>query len=218
MVYWGLKNSKPDSSDPENIIIGSRSANFLAIIDHSDGKVVWRLGPDMSKGTAGEPIGQVIGQHHVHMIPYGLPGAGNILVYDNGGQSGFGGSAGYPKYARNYSRILEFDPISFQLIWQYGGPTGDPEHFFPLSPGPLSGFQTETPCSLSGPRPRSSSSTPRGTSSGPLNSQRKRTTGCHACTVRCLSPPSGCQLAPTRPAIRAGRMPFPQNSEFTSLN
>jgi hypothetical protein len=32
--------------DPENIIISSRSASFLAIIGR-DGKIVWRMGPDM---------------------------------------------------------------------------------------------------------------------------------------------------------------------------
>jgi hypothetical protein len=32
-------------------------------------------------------IGQVIGQHNPHIIPEGLPGAGNLLVFDNGGAS-----------------------------------------------------------------------------------------------------------------------------------
>ena len=27
---------------------------------------------------------------HAHLIPRGLPGAGNLLVFDNGGSSGYG--------------------------------------------------------------------------------------------------------------------------------
>ena len=40
--------------------------------------------------TFSNVTGQIIGQHHPHIIPVGLPGAGNLLVFDNGGQSGYG--------------------------------------------------------------------------------------------------------------------------------
>ena len=50
------------------------------------------------------------------MIAAGLPGAGNILVFDNQG------GAGYPAaplgiYAG--SRILEIDPATKEIVWQY---------------------------------------------------------------------------------------------------
>jgi hypothetical protein len=32
--------------DPDNILIDSREANFIVIIDKQSGKVVWSLGPD----------------------------------------------------------------------------------------------------------------------------------------------------------------------------
>lgn len=50
------------------------------------------------------------------MIPRGLPGEGNILLFDNGG------FAGYPKVTRMYSRILEFDPLTLDLVWSYQSP------------------------------------------------------------------------------------------------
>jgi len=58
------------------------------------------------------------------MIPQGLPGAGNILVFDNGGWAGYGapnpGSVtGHNNALRDYSRLLEFDPTTLQIIWQY---------------------------------------------------------------------------------------------------
>jgi len=115
---------------PDNIIVSSRRANLIAIISRKTGKIVWRVGPDFSKGKPEAGLGQLVGQHHAHMIPHGLPGAGNILVFDNGGLSGFGGAGGYPQNARNYSRILEFDPVSLKLVWQYGGPMGSSEYFF----------------------------------------------------------------------------------------
>jgi hypothetical protein len=114
---------------PDNIMISSRSANFLAIIDKATGRVVWKVGPDFIEGTPEHKLGQFVGQHHSHMIPKGLPGAGNILVFDNGGRSGFGGDTGYPRYEREYSRALEFDPVTLEIVWQFGAESGY-EYFF----------------------------------------------------------------------------------------
>ena len=74
---------------PNNVIISSREASLLAIVGR-DGSIVWRLGPDFSASKELRAIRQIIGQHHAHFIPKGLPGAGNLLVFDNGGASGYG--------------------------------------------------------------------------------------------------------------------------------
>ena len=50
------------------------------------------------------------------MIAEGLPGAGNILVFDNQGP------AGYPPFYKGLmegSRVIEIDPITKQIVWQY---------------------------------------------------------------------------------------------------
>ena len=73
---------------PDNIIWDARESNIIAIIDKQSGKIVWQLGPDYSKPEL-KHIGWIIGQHHAHMIPQGLPGAGNILIFDNGGWAGY---------------------------------------------------------------------------------------------------------------------------------
>lgn len=75
---------------PDNIIWDSREANILAIISHETGKIVWKMGPDFTESRELRMIGQIIGMHHAHMIPQGLPGAGNILIFDNGGYAGYG--------------------------------------------------------------------------------------------------------------------------------
>jgi hypothetical protein len=123
------KNQWYDTGDsrfnPNNIIITSRHANFIAIIERSTGKIVWRVGPDYSKDTEiGQKLGQIIGPHHAHMIPKGLPGEGNILVFDNGGFAGYG-ILGLPcRYIRFYSRVIEFNPITYEIVWEYYNKTG----------------------------------------------------------------------------------------------
>lgn len=105
---------------PENIILDSRHANFIAIIDYQTGNVVWRAGPDYSCNTLeGQKIGQIVGPHNAHMIPEGLPGEGNILVFDNGGAAGYGEVSGQASYFRNYSRVIEFNPVTMEIVWEY---------------------------------------------------------------------------------------------------
>jgi hypothetical protein len=106
--------------NPRNIILDSRSASFMAIIDRNTGKIVWRVGPDYSQNTeVGKKIGPIIGLHHAHMIPKGLPGEGNILVFDNGGYAGYG-ILGVPiHFLRFYSRIIEFNPVTYDVVWEY---------------------------------------------------------------------------------------------------
>lgn len=108
---------------PENIIWSSREANIVAITCRQTGKIVWRLGPDYSEVNV-KHFGWVIGQHHAHIIPLGLPGAGNILLFDNGWLAGYGlptptSSYGLKNADRGYSRILEFDPISLKIVWEH---------------------------------------------------------------------------------------------------
>jgi hypothetical protein len=57
------------------------------------------------------------------MIPDGLPGAGNILVFDNGGSAGYG-LLGTPNRMRLWSRVVEFNPITLSIIWKYSNIVG----------------------------------------------------------------------------------------------
>lgn len=109
---------------PDNIIFDARNANILAIISKKTGKIVWRIGPDFSENEATRRLGWIIGQHHLHMIPKGLPGEGNLLVFDNGGHAGYGepnpaSATGVDNAARDYSRVLEFNPQTLEIVWQY---------------------------------------------------------------------------------------------------
>lgn len=142
--YLHVNNLKPlgpnhwfDEGDqrfaPDNLIFDSRSANFIAIIDRRTRKIVWTLGPhfppitedgNVTSRKIPRPVDQISGQHDAHIIPSGLPGAGNLLVFDNQGE------AGYPHAAVSYtggSRVLEINPVTKEIVWQYtGASSGNP--------------------------------------------------------------------------------------------
>ncbi len=104
---------------PDNIIWCARETNITAIIDKRTGAIVWRLGPNYDETPELRQLGWIIGQHHAHMIPRGLPGAGNLLIFDNGGWAGYGspnpGSpTGFRNALRDYSRVLEIDPVTLE--------------------------------------------------------------------------------------------------------
>lgn len=58
------------------------------------------------------------------MIPKGLPGEGDLLVFDNGGEGGYGvpnpaSPIGVNNAHRDYSRVLQFNPVTLEITWQY---------------------------------------------------------------------------------------------------
>lgn len=124
---------------PDNILFSSRKANVVGLVDRGSGEIVWRLGPYFDAPPGAEhqrintfrvprPLDQISGQHNPHMIAEGLPGAGNVLLFDNQG------GAGYPPaplgiYAG--SRVLEIDPSTREIVWQYSAEdSGQPSWAF----------------------------------------------------------------------------------------
>lgn len=112
---WGHMNAAsviPEikgNTDPRfragNIIASYRNFNTIAVIDRDSKKIVWT------------GINLTIGQHNVHFIPDGLPGAGHILVFDNGNNS----IDGNPRQTegRPNSRAVEIDPVTNAIVWEY---------------------------------------------------------------------------------------------------
>lgn len=113
---------------PDNIMTCSRDGNFIAIIAKSSGEIVWQMGPglpgsyDFSAktfiGDLPRPVDSTSGQHDAHIIPPGNPGAGNVLIFDNQGTGGFP-----PVYLELFqgSRVIEVDPMTMEIVWQYDG-------------------------------------------------------------------------------------------------
>jgi hypothetical protein len=125
---WLGPNKWFDAGDerfhPDNIIYDGRQTNTTGIISRKTGEIVWHLGPDFTATKELQKIGVTVGLHHAHMIPKGLPGEGNILIFDNGGYGGYGPpNAGSPKglndARRDYSRVIEIDPVTLSIVWEY---------------------------------------------------------------------------------------------------
>ena len=82
-----------------NILTCLRNASLICIIDRHTGLVVWSYGP-----------GELDWPHMPTMLANG-----NILIYDNG-------------VHRDYSRIVELDPLEKKIVWEYKAAT--PQDFY----------------------------------------------------------------------------------------
>ena len=90
---------------PGNVMISPRNLDTVYIIDYQTEEVVWSY--------SGDYMGGLSGQHEPHMIEKGLPGAGNILIFDNGASPWKDlGHAGC-------SYVLEVNPVTKELVWKY---------------------------------------------------------------------------------------------------
>lgn len=98
-------DSGDDRFRPGNVLISPRQLDTVYIIDHDTHNVLWEY--------TGDYFGGLSGQHEPHMIEKGLPGAGNILIFDNGASPWNDlGHAGA-------SYALEVDPITKTVVWVY---------------------------------------------------------------------------------------------------
>ena len=136
---WLGPNKWYDQGDerfhPNNIIYDGRQTNTTGIIDHKTGNIVWHLGPDYELNDKARAIGCTVGLHHAHLIPKGLPGEGNILIFDNGGFGGFGAPNPTAPYGinnarREYSRVIEIDPVKMEIVWEYNANTSGNRDLF----------------------------------------------------------------------------------------
>jgi len=84
-----------DFAEPGNILISIRNLSTIALIDPETETVIWAM------------RGPWIAQHDAEMLANG-----SILIFDNRGDID----------ARNgKSRILEFNPVTHEIIWLYNG-------------------------------------------------------------------------------------------------
>jgi hypothetical protein len=75
-----------------NLLICIRNLNLIAIVDVEEGRVIWSWGEDILDGPHGPSLTK----------------EGTILIFDNG-------------MRRKYSRIVELNPATKKIIWEYYG-------------------------------------------------------------------------------------------------
>lgn len=83
---------------PGNIMILIRNWSSIFVIDKENGEPVWSYHGDYKGGLSGG--------HEAFMIEPHLPGAGNVLVFDNGRDKGT-------------SFALEVNPVTKETVWVY---------------------------------------------------------------------------------------------------
>ena len=91
---WSHGNTVAPVSD-DRVLFSFRNISTVGMIDKGSGEIIWRLG--------GEVLAQ---QHDPSLLPNG-----NILVFDNGSHSGH--------HPLPFSRVVEIDPSSNQIVWEY---------------------------------------------------------------------------------------------------
>lgn len=84
-----------------DILTSFLTLNTIAILDKTTGNIKWRWGP-----------GELAHQHDANMLENG-----NILVFDNGSHRPSSSSSPYGMIG--FSRVLEVDPASNKIVWEF---------------------------------------------------------------------------------------------------
>ena len=96
--------STDDLYSPAKVLVCVRNQDRVAIFDWSENKFVWSWG-----------LNQTSGPHDAQVLKNG-----HILLFDNG-------------LSRDWSRAIELDPLSGQIVWTYEG--NPPSSFYTASKG-----------------------------------------------------------------------------------
>src|SRR5262249_33480135 len=91
---WTHGNTVAETADG-HLVVSFRNISTVVMIDRVSGKIVWTLGPP--------PLAQ---QHDPRPLPNG-----NLLIFDNGTHR--------RDNPATYSRVLEVDPRTSEIVWQY---------------------------------------------------------------------------------------------------
>ena len=90
---------------PGNVLMSMRQLDTILIVDRETHEITWSY--------TGTFRGGMSGQHESEMIEKGLPGAGNILVFDNGA------SPCKDLAHAGRSLVIEIDPPAEEVVWSY---------------------------------------------------------------------------------------------------
>ncbi len=92
---WGGANDLTASPDGSSFLISFRILDTVALVDRATGEMAWKWGK-----------GVISHQHHPTFLDNG-----NVLLLDNGSH----------RRGLSYSRVLEVDPSTSEIVWQYEG-------------------------------------------------------------------------------------------------
>ena len=105
---WTHVNAFDYNEELDQIIFSSNYLSEVFVIDHNTtpfeaqgpaGDILYRWGNPANYGHGDDESRRLFAQHDVHWIPDGLPGAGNIMIFNNGSSS-----------SRPHTTVVEFTP------------------------------------------------------------------------------------------------------------
>jgi Arylsulfotransferase (ASST) len=108
---------------PGNILFSPRNFDKVYIIDKETKKIVWEWTHTYKGGMSH--------QHEPIMIPKGMPGEGNIILFDNGL---------FPRHRdhNGVSIVFEFNPVTKDTVWKYETYGYSNQKFFSKTKGSIS--------------------------------------------------------------------------------
>ena len=129
---WAHFNAIAYNAKTDQILVSSREFSEVWMIDHSTttaqaagktggksgkgGDLVWRYGNPQTWNAGTAANQQLQWQHNIQWIADGLPGAGNLLLFNNGWGRPDGSS---------WSSVVEIKPTTYgkaTTVWSYGSP------------------------------------------------------------------------------------------------
>ena len=87
---------------PGNVLISPRNLNAIYVLDRETGAPVWHF------------TGELDLQHEAVMKKKGTPGAGNIVVFNNGYRG---------TYKDRKTTMIEIDPSDLEIVWEFESET-----------------------------------------------------------------------------------------------
>lgn len=105
-MHWPHLVGKDPIYDASNVLICTRHQDVIAVINCNERRLLWMWGR-----------GELSGPHDAQVLKNG-----NIIVFDNGIDP-----------ARHWSRVIELDPLTERIVWQYKAPS--PKDFYTQSRG-----------------------------------------------------------------------------------
>jgi hypothetical protein len=141
---WTHVNAVAYNADLDQIMLSVHSFSEVWVIDHGTtkaeaaghtggrrgkgGDLLYRFGNPAVSATGSPAEKRLYNQHNAHWIPNGLPGAGHVLLFNNGGRRPDGSYSSIDEYVLPlednglYRRApgKGFEPP--QLVWSYSAP------------------------------------------------------------------------------------------------
>ena len=133
-AFWNHGNSIDYNADLDQIVLSARGFNEIWVIDHSTtteeaagsaGDLLWRWGNPIAHKNGRIEDRKLFQQHDARWISNDCPGAGNMLIFNNGLDRGFSSVIEIRPPVDENGRYASYDA---PIVWEYRA--DPPEAFY----------------------------------------------------------------------------------------